>query len=55
MDLHVKSEQLLQAIANSVYDRDPQQIVNFSVKEMHVAEDFLKEFLKDGLKQVGEY
>lgn len=55
MDLHAKSEQLLQAIANSLYDRHPQQHVNFSVKEIHVVESFLKEFLKDGFKQAGEY
>lgn len=55
MDLHAKSEQLLQKIANSLYDREPQQLVFFSVKEMHVIEQFLLEYEREIRDKLAEY
>jgi len=47
MDLHVKSEQLLQAIANSMYDWVPAKAVHFSVREIQVVEEFLRDYERE--------
>ena len=55
VDLHNKSEELLGKIANSVYDRNPDELVIFTIKEIHAVENFLCEFARDVLANAGEY
>ncbi len=49
MDLHVKSQELLEALANSIHDRDPKNPnpFFFSISEIHVAEAWLQRFIED--------
>lgn len=49
MDLHAKSQQLLEALANSVHDREPKSTnpFFFNIAEIHVAEQWLRDFIKE--------
>ncbi len=49
MDLHTKSQKLLEALANSIHDRDPKSLspFYFSMSEIHVAEEWLMDFVKE--------
>jgi hypothetical protein len=56
MDIHAKSQQLLESIANSMCDRlSPDKYVFFTTQELHVVERFLKDFVRDVVNKVGEY
>ena len=54
-DLHAQAEELLGKIANSVYDRNPDELVIFTIKEIHAVENFLCEFSRELLANAGEY
>lgn len=49
MDLHVRSTQLLERLANSIYDRDAYAYEHFafSVKEIQIVEEWLKEVINE--------
>jgi hypothetical protein len=53
IDIHVKSHQLLEMLANSVHDRDPKSTnyFFFNIADIHAAErwliDFIEEIKKD--------
>lgn len=49
MDLHVKSQQLLETLANSIHDREPKSLTPFffNIAEIHVAEQWLQDFVKE--------
>lgn len=49
MDLHAKSQQLLEVLANSIHDRDPKALnpFCFNMAEIHAAEKWLNEFIKE--------
>ncbi len=49
MDLHVKSQQLLEALANSVHDREPKNTnpFFFNIADIQVAEKWLEDFIKE--------
>lgn len=49
IDLHVKSQQLLETLANSVHDREPgnPNPFFFNIKELQVAERWLEDFVKE--------
>lgn len=49
MDLHAKSQQLLETLANSIHDRDPKNLTPFffNIAEIHAAEQWLKDFVKE--------
>lgn len=49
IDLYAKAVQLLEKIANSVHERDPKNInlLCFSVSEVQVVEEWLKEFIEE--------
>jgi hypothetical protein len=49
IDLYAKSQQLLEMLANSIHDRDPrtQNPFFFNINELHKAEQWLKEFIKE--------
>jgi len=49
IDLHVKSQQLLETLANSIHDRDPKNLspFSFNIAEIHVAENWLRVFAKE--------
>jgi hypothetical protein len=53
MDVHQKSQELLEKLANALYDRG--ETVNFTVKEVRVVDNFLQALLKETLKKMGEY
>jgi hypothetical protein len=46
-DIHEKSSQLLERLANSIYDRDPNNPnpLCFSTKEMQIVDNWLRETL----------
>lgn len=49
IDLYVKSQQLLEALANSIHDRDV-KVPNpfcFNINEIHVTEKWLTQFIKE--------
>jgi hypothetical protein len=49
IDIHEKSSQLLERLANSIFDRDttnPNPLC-FSTKEIHIVEEWIRELLKD--------
>lgn len=46
IDIHFLSSQLLERLANSIHDRDPNQNqFCFSINEVHVVETWLSEIL----------
>jgi hypothetical protein len=49
IDIYHRSVQLLERIANSVHDRDPKNpnLLTFSLSEIHIVEDWLKDLLKE--------
>ncbi|CAB4152074.1 hypothetical protein UFOVP685_35 [uncultured Caudovirales phage] len=49
MDLHAKSQQLLETLANSIHDREPNSLTPFffNIAEVHAAEHWLKDFVKE--------
>lgn len=57
IDIHAKSAELLEKLANSVYDRDttnPNPLF-FSINEIHIVEKFLHDLMKESLKVGSEY
>jgi hypothetical protein len=48
-DIHEKSAQLLEKLANSVYDREPNNPnpLFFSNKEMHIVDQWIRETLHE--------
>lgn len=49
MDLTAKSQQLLEALANSIHDREPKNLspFTFNIAEIHVAEKWLRDFIEE--------
>lgn len=49
IDLYAKAVHLLEKIANSVHERDPKNpnLLCFSTNEVHVVENWLKEFIEE--------
>jgi hypothetical protein len=49
INTHEKSEILLKAIANSLYDRDPahEKPIYFSISEVNLVDKFLQEVLEE--------
>lgn len=49
LDFFVKSSELLEKLANSVYDRDPKNPTPlfFNVMDIHLVEQWLKEFINE--------
>ena len=55
-DIHAKSQQLLEQVAISMYDRAPEDDhTTFTIREIHVVETFLRQFGKELLEQLGQY
>lgn len=48
IDIHFKATELLELLANSVYDRDTSNPnpLYFSIKEIHIVERWLREILQ---------
>ncbi len=57
IDIHSKSSELLEKLANSVYDRDPNNPnpLFFNIAEIHIVEKFLKDLVQESLKLSAEY
>jgi hypothetical protein len=59
IDIYAKSVQLLERVANSVHDRDPKNpnILNFSIKEIHIVEEWMRELINDveQKQEIGEF
>lgn len=49
IDLHAKSQSLLETLANAIHDRDPKNLnpFFFNINEVHVAEKWLNEFIDE--------
>lgn len=49
IDLYVKSQQLLEKLANSIHDRDPKALIPFffSTAELQAAQKWLEDFAKE--------
>ncbi len=49
IDLHAKSQQLLETLANSIHDREPKSTnpFFFNIAEIQTAERWLAEFVKE--------
>ncbi len=49
INTYEKSQLLLNAIANSIYDRDPpnERPMYFSVTEIHLVDNFLQDMIKE--------
>lgn len=47
IDIYAKSSQLLESLANSIYDRMPEKPLFFSAKEISIVENFIKELIQD--------
>lgn len=54
MDLHVKSQQLLESLSNSLLDRG-QSPVFFTAKEVHLIEQFLIDYEREIREKLAEY
>jgi hypothetical protein len=56
-NISVASAQLLESLANSIYDRGKEKSVPFcfTVKEVHIVEHWLKESIKAALEKSAEY
>lgn len=54
IDLHVRSQELLERLANSIHDRDPKSLnpFTFNIAEIHITEAWLTEFIKEIRKDV---
>lgn len=59
LDLHSESSQLLEMLANSIHDRNPQNefIKNFSfhLNEIHLVEKWIRELKKSIEEDIGFY
>lgn len=55
MDVHAKSQQLLESLANSMLDRNPSKPVLFTTHEAHVIEKFLLDYAREILRDAGAY
>ncbi len=53
-DIHQKSSELLEKLANSIYDRDPSNPnpLFFSMNEIHIVEKWLKDILLEQLNDL---
>lgn len=49
IDLYAKAVQLLEKVANSVYERDPKtaNVISFSTTEVQLVEGWLKDFMEE--------
>lgn len=54
MDLHAKSQQLLESLSNSLLDRG-QPVIHFTTKEVHLIEQFLRDYERDIRNKLAEY
>lgn len=56
IDINFLSSQLLERLANSIHDRDPNnKNFCFNIAEVQVTEKWLEETMKDILKEMAEY
>ena len=53
MDLYVKSQQLLETLANSIHDREPKSPnpFFFKIEDVHAAEKWLNDFIREIKKE----
>ena len=49
IDLHAKSQDLLETLAHSIHDREPKSTnpFFFNINEIHVAEKWLNDFIEE--------
>lgn len=58
IDINAKAAQLLERLANSIYDREQglmQQHFCFNIAEVHITEQFLKETINEAIKNIADY
>lgn len=47
IDLHAKAMQLLEKVANSVHERENANLLCFSINEVQLVEQWLKDFIDE--------
>ena len=54
LDLHERSANLLERLGNSIYERDGHNAREFcfTVKEIHIVEEWLKDLLKNAVSNL---
>lgn len=50
IDFHAKAMQLLENVANSVHERENANLLCFSVSEVQLVEQWLKDFVEEATK-----
>lgn len=57
LDLNVKSAQLLERLANAIYDREPNNPTPFSFKsnDILIVEDWFKQTMSEILQEMASY
>lgn len=61
IDINARAAELLERLANSVYDRDPKIKIDgenpfcFRIKEIQIVEKFLTDTIQEAFKLAGEY
>lgn len=61
IDINAKAAQLLERLANSIYDRDHKATTEFTVPftfrttEIQIVEEFLNETIQEAFKAAAEY
>lgn len=59
IDINAKAAQLLERLANSIYDREPKALQDvpftFRTQEIHVVENWINELLQEAFRLAGEY
>lgn len=57
IDMAAKASQLLEALGNSIYDREGYKdiIFTFTIKEIHIVENWLKDLLREVIEDIREH
>lgn len=61
IDINAKAAQLLERLANSIYDRDHKATIDitipfaFRTTEIQIVENFLQDTIQEAFKQAAEY
>ena len=51
MDVHAKSQQLLESLANSIHDRSENSKFVFNISEVHITEEWIKNLINEIKKE----
>ncbi|MGE4118925.1 MAG: hypothetical protein AB7F29_13715 [Candidatus Nitrosocosmicus sp.] len=57
IDVAAKASELLEALGNSIYDREGHKgiVFTFTIKEIHIVESWLKDLLREAIQDIREH